>query len=242
MKLISLNIEGEKHLRRVIPFLKREKPDAICLQEVFQKDAVNISKILGMRRFFVAMTIMRGKQKGIATFSYLPMKKKGVVYYHRAARTLKEYDAKNKPKTIRHMLLATEIKIKNKTHVLINTHFTWTRNGMPDENQKRDFKTLMKTLKKFPEIIFCGDLNIPRGINELYAPLAEQYKDAVPKSYSSSLNMNLHRMGNNKKESRRMKKYMVDYIFLSKEYQATSVRLKSGVSDHRAVVGLCSSH
>ncbi|MDP3724904.1 MAG: endonuclease/exonuclease/phosphatase family protein [Nanoarchaeota archaeon] len=237
MKLVSMNIEGKKHLARVIPFLRREKPDAVCLHEVFQKDAANIGKILGMRRFFVAMTLVRGEKRGIAIFSHFPMKKKGIVYYYKAARTLQEHNLNNKRATIHQALLAVEVGAGDKKFILGNTHFTWTPNGMSDDNQRKDIKELFRVLKKFPEIILCGDFNIPRGVNDLYGEITKRYRDAVPKSYVSSLNMRLHRMGKNKKESRRMKKFMVDYIFLSKEYRATSVRLASGISDHKAVIG-----
>ena len=33
MKIVSLNIEGSKHINRVIPFLESEQADVICLQE-----------------------------------------------------------------------------------------------------------------------------------------------------------------------------------------------------------------
>jgi exonuclease III len=32
MKLININIEGDKHFDTVIPFLEKEKPDVLCLQ------------------------------------------------------------------------------------------------------------------------------------------------------------------------------------------------------------------
>jgi hypothetical protein len=38
MKVISLNIEGNKHYELVLPFLHTENPDVICLQEVLEDD------------------------------------------------------------------------------------------------------------------------------------------------------------------------------------------------------------
>lgn len=38
MKLISLNIEGHKHIDRQLPFFEIEAPDVLCLQEVFEPD------------------------------------------------------------------------------------------------------------------------------------------------------------------------------------------------------------
>ncbi len=43
MKLININIEGDKHFDRVIPFIERELPDVLCLQEVFKGDLIRFS-------------------------------------------------------------------------------------------------------------------------------------------------------------------------------------------------------
>lgn len=238
MKLISLNIEGKKHLARVIPFLRREKADVVCLQEVFEKDALHMARTFRAKHEFSPMTIREGEKKGIATITRLPVRKTRTLTYHKPSQVLKKYEEENKAGTIRQILLVAEVKEKGRISVVGNTHFTWTPDGLSDINQRKDIKALMRALEKFPEIVLCGDFNIPRGVNDLYENIIEKYRDAVPKSYASSLDMRLHRMGKNKKESGRMKKFMVDYIFLSKEYVAKKVRLVSGVSDHKAVVGL----
>ena len=38
LKLLSLNIERDKHLPKVVVLLKKEKPEVICLQEVQEPD------------------------------------------------------------------------------------------------------------------------------------------------------------------------------------------------------------
>jgi len=52
LKIISLNIEGRKHLSRVMPFFEREKPDVICLQEIYESDFEKIEKETGMKGIF----------------------------------------------------------------------------------------------------------------------------------------------------------------------------------------------
>lgn len=47
LKLISLNIELNKHFERNIPFLKNESADVICLQEVFELDLPYLKEVLG---------------------------------------------------------------------------------------------------------------------------------------------------------------------------------------------------
>ncbi|HEY1041575.1 MAG TPA: endonuclease/exonuclease/phosphatase family protein [Candidatus Paceibacterota bacterium] len=47
LKLISLNIELNKHFERNIPFLKNESADVLCLQEVFESDISYLQQVLG---------------------------------------------------------------------------------------------------------------------------------------------------------------------------------------------------
>jgi len=52
VKLISLNIEGDKHLDdKILPFFDKEKPDVLCLQEVFAKDIQKICQRTGLEKY-----------------------------------------------------------------------------------------------------------------------------------------------------------------------------------------------
>lgn len=56
MKLCSINVEGHIHLvNRVIPFLKKEKPDVVCLQEVFFRDIPLLEAELEMKAHYGLM-------------------------------------------------------------------------------------------------------------------------------------------------------------------------------------------
>ena len=48
MKLVSINIEFDKHHDTVIPFLKKENPDVICVQELTAEDFEMYKKELGL--------------------------------------------------------------------------------------------------------------------------------------------------------------------------------------------------
>jgi len=52
LKLVSLNIEGSKHLDLVLSFLEREAPDVVCVQELFESDAPLFESRLGMEHAF----------------------------------------------------------------------------------------------------------------------------------------------------------------------------------------------
>jgi len=49
LKLISLNIEKDRHFDLILPFLKKHQPDVILLQEVFSKDIPKIEEALQMK-------------------------------------------------------------------------------------------------------------------------------------------------------------------------------------------------
>ena len=49
LKLVSTNIEGNRHLDKILPFLQKSKADVICLQEVYLPDFLMLKKMLGMR-------------------------------------------------------------------------------------------------------------------------------------------------------------------------------------------------
>ena len=44
IKLVSINIEKDRHLNSVADFIKAEDPDVICLQEAFLMDWVELAR------------------------------------------------------------------------------------------------------------------------------------------------------------------------------------------------------
>lgn len=52
MKLISLNIEGDKHLDKIIKFLEKEKADVFCFSEIFEEDIKHIKPLVDMPYVF----------------------------------------------------------------------------------------------------------------------------------------------------------------------------------------------
>src|SRR5438876_2538152 len=86
LKIVSLNIEKDKHFDRIIPFLKDQSPDVVLLREVFSKDIPIIEQALGMKHQFAVMKVLLREEEqlpfGIATFSSLPITKSYTAYFH----------------------------------------------------------------------------------------------------------------------------------------------------------------
>lgn len=249
MKLISLNVEGSKHWNLIDPFLDKELPDALCLQEVFEIDAVRLAKRLGMHYAFAPMMLRNPEFKepeppelpfGVAMLSRTPFASTSIQEYHSTGNPLLPHGGKNmetRRTHIRQVLISAEIPYGDKAFHIATTHFTWTPDGLPTHDQEDDARVLLDILLKTPgDIALCGDFNMPRHINVLYDLFAARYIDAIPASYASSIDLSIHRSRNNPAAVADLRNYMVDYLFLTPGYRAENVLLRPGVSDHYAIV------
>lgn len=235
LKLVSLNIEGRKHLRDIVlPFLKSREIDVLCLQEVFESDVDILKKELNMQGVFVARVLYRTNDSldillpnGIAMLSKSEIKNIQTPCYRGDPAVLKELAGHDH--TANRIFLYGDIIKNGEIFRVGTTHFTWTPDGEANDYQREDLKNLFRILEAIPEIIICGDFNAPRG-GEIFQEMAKRYKDNIPEKYDTSLDKNLHRVG----KTRRL---VVDVLFTSPQYVAENVELVGGVSDHCAVVG-----
>jgi endonuclease/exonuclease/phosphatase family metal-dependent hydrolase len=175
---------------------------------------------------------------GVAILSRFPIKNTSVFPYH-APNGDEIIQFNNKPfdmirKTTRSSLFTVEVEGET-TYRVGTTHFTWTPDGLPNEHQRADANALLKILEQFPDIVVCGDFNMPRGFNDIYTLFTDRFTDVIPQSYISSLDMTYHRVKDDKEQMAVLSGYMVDYVFVSNAYEAKEVKLIQGVSDHCAV-------
>ena len=237
--LISLNVEADQHYQRFLPFLKQEKPDVVCLQEVLERDMERLSRELNMQGAFEPMMSLtapqlvarglEGEKIGVALFTRFE-----AVYRHEYYFGSREIVPKERPdhQGVNLILLTAQFEYESVPFTFGTTHFTWTPDGDASDMQRENLADLFSTLERYPEIVFCGDFNAPRG-REIWGMIARRYKDNIPPEYLSSVDPNLHRA--------KSLQVMVDGLFTTPGYTASSVRLAEGVSDHKAVVGYISS-
>ncbi len=238
MKLVSLNIEFNRHHNLVLPFLKNESPDIICLQELLEEDFDMYKNELGMEGIYRAVNFIYndshgefyGKKEGLGIFS------KSIInfgyFFHvgniqRIERSYEEY-LKDENKIKNRALLWVDIKdIDGEMYKFVNSHLTITKDGKTTDFQLEMNQIFIDQIKQLGEFVFCGDLNAPRG-REAYSRIAKEFKDNIPMKYSNSLDPILHRV--------KGLEYMVDGLFTTPTYIATNVELKDGLSDHMAVI------
>lgn len=248
LKIFTLNIEGDRHLERWPNMVASEKPDVLCLQEIFEADMQFIKQKLAMDgTFFPMMNIdapnkykisPRGKW-GIAIFTNLPfvpnavasanlpIVQKGALtgYYYAGTPDLRTFVLPNDASRV----LAVGSVLKDSVEYTIGTtHFTWSGGGETTDEQRRDLQSFLGILQQFPKIIFCGDFNAPRG-GELFSKLEKYYSDQLPKEVTTTIDLELHYAA--------PLYLVVDTIFSTSDYSFSNVRTISGISDHVGVVG-----
>lgn len=239
MKFLQCNIEGQKHLDRITSLLETQNPDVVCLEEADEKIiAILVAK--GYTTRFLPIMKRQVSEELVEEGVVLAAKniqKVDEVYYWFPADGITQQNQARHHETTAHGYIMADCLVSGVIYPVCATHFTWTARGdIACDYQKEDMKALLADLSTKSPHILCGDFNIPRGFNPLYETLIEQYIDAVPVQYTSSLDKNYHRMGNVASRSHLFTHFMVDYIFTQPPYRAENVELIFGVSDHAAVV------
>ena len=233
LKLISINIEIDRHLDAVESFLAKEQPDVACIQELPVSDIERIGKAMNAPyHVYAPMTRWLDPHEviGVGIFSTRPFVSQSVGYYRGNAENIQDLDstsveASNRTKNL--ALVSAEIEKEGTRFQVATTHFTWNPDGEADDFQREDIQKLLALTERFPELVLAGDFNAPRG-KEIFEILRKRYTDNIPPEYTTSIDGNFHRRG--------QLNMMVDGLFTSKGYQASNVRLQFGVSDHAGIV------
>ena len=236
LKLISVNIETNKHYKTILPFLDKENADVICLQEVPELFAQEL-QTRGYHTAYAPMLLKDidgiNMSVGVMIASKYPFTHKAI-YYHQNEASLKIYTREEETRAVPYLF--ADIAVLGVTYCIATTHMVDTENGKEDDFQILLTEKMLTLLTQEHKHTICGDFNMPRGYNRLYEKMTTQYQDSIPFHYQSSLDRNIHRLGQVKIDEPIFDKYMVDYIFTQAPYQASDVRLQFGVSDHAAVI------
>lgn len=232
LSLVQLNIELDRHLGPVIDFLKKEKPEVACVQELLQSNIPLLEKALDAKCFFAPMCrrTVEGvlKIEGMGIFSRLPVLHSATEPYAGSDLPDASFDHTSlttKHRTRRYSLSWCDVEKEGVPFRIVTTHFTWTPDGAPNEFQRKDIRALTRITDTLGELILCGDFNAPRG-GEIFSLLAERFMDNIPLEYTTSLDSSLHRAG--------PLELMVDGIFSTNAYRVSGVQRHCGVSDHCA--------
>lgn len=235
IKVISVNIEGDNHFETVLPFIERENPDVLCMQEVYEVDLPLFIEKFSSHYRYIPMSITTAENpfrkalkgvEGAVIFSKLPIITSDSFYYESQPADLTIRDSK--PEGSRRGLVWIDVEKEGVTYRVATTHFTWSWKGEATLLQKDDLQNLLTALEPVRPSLLCGDFNAPRG-NETFDTLATHYVDNIPNDVTTTIDQHLHRVSGIQ--------YVVDGFFTGAGYAAHDVRVVSGVSDHCAMVG-----
>lgn len=230
MKIVSVNIEGKKHLPRIENLIITEEPDVLFLQEIFESDVKFFADLLGGDGYFVSMSYKEHfeERQGIATFSKHPVTYEPILLSQRDEK-LAQYSGRSYEDRLRsqdfYVLLATVTDKDNSVFTFANTHLPVTEKGEVTEYQIKVIQALSRALGGL-SVVLVGDSNAPRG-GEAFAKIAAHYVDNIPAEYTTSIDNALHRAA--------PLELMIDMLFSTPEYLTQNVRLVTGVSDHCAI-------
>jgi len=239
LKIITLNIEGDKHLDQIIPFLEQENPDVICLQEVFKIDVEKFKTALNMEAFFTPLVnITHRTRYNIAPngiWGLLILTKNQII--ENKFKYYVQHDGDNipvfideKPNSLNRAISWVEIRKNDVEYTVATTHFTWSNKGKLSKEQENNFAALEKIFPEIGECILCGDFNSPRGEGS-FSLFTKYFKDNVPAEITTTIDNEIHVSPDNIQ-------LVVDNIFSTKDYQVSDVKVVDGLSDHLAVVGV----
>lgn len=231
VSVLTLNCEGHKHLDVILPFLKQNHFEIVCLQEVYQADLSAFETAIGGQAHFVPLVKVNQKNRwdmdplgvwGVATFSVLPVQAVSHNYYvgqEGEIPTMVDGD----PTSFSRAVLWIEVTKDDQVYTFAQTHFSWSSEGKPTETQRRDFQQMKCILDQVPEFILCGDFNSPRG-TEIHQQLSRLYTDDVPATVTTTIDPHLHRQKN--------LELVVDGIFSTPAYLVSQVEQHCDLSDH----------
>lgn len=246
LKLVSINIEGHRHLDRVLQFCQTEQPEIINLQEVYESDLPGLANALGMEYYFGPMALVRRPPRDEAS-AYYPW---GVAQLYQPKRLGRVQNRLETYVTIQtgglpnfkpdfnnlmdRVVSWLEFEFEGQPWRVATTHFTWTPRGNYTAEQAASFESLKRILDQYPDFVLTGDFNSPRNQmpdenTNVFKELAAMYRDHIPSHYQTSVDPELHKAG--------PLQLLVDGLFSTSQYQSQNVRLVPGVSDHQAIVG-----
>lgn len=231
--------------------IERERPEVVCLQEVFEEDFKMFAKKLGVKGIFSPTLFVDRPGKpgfkkrgifGVAMMGRLTGNFGSEYYFKRRYKELPRYSGK--PNAGHRTLVWQEI---DGGPTITSTHFTWSKNGQATQKQRRELASLLQLLDKLQPDVVCGDFNAPRG-GEIWAAISQKLVDNIPPDTKTTLDPMLHYTNGLKlvvdgfftPAPRRVRGSAAlvnqrGFTLPNNEVRVKSLRMIGGVSDHLAI-------
>jgi endonuclease/exonuclease/phosphatase family metal-dependent hydrolase len=241
MKLVQLNIWQGRLLRQALEFLQSERPDFICLQEIYSSniDTPLYDFLRGYEKIQAAfpdyhgyfsgcydMTMLDQMFKfGNATLGRYPLTKTETHFIngsYQSIKTLDEYVTNTR--NLQRMVVQLE---DGKSFCLINHHAYWEPNQIGSEVTVQMMTKVAEIIKASPQpLIFSGDLNVVPE-SPAMKPVQAQLRDLTQE----------YKLPTTLSELGKVPNVACDHICVSDGVQVNQFSASNTlVSDHKALV------
>ena len=175
MKLLTLNLWDGRLLQQALNLLAKEKPDIVCLQEVWSSDEIvripadifnsldSVSSAIGLPHVFFSPTIKSSVHStntgfGNAILSNTPFESTETVFIH--GKLQDRYSSLTHTSNTRNLQKCT-INVGDKKLTIFNHHAYWDENPEGNEVSKACMQKVSDEIQKCSgPTILAGDLNV----------------------------------------------------------------------------------
>ncbi len=244
IKILSLNLlEGGIYWNNITTFIKRENPDVLCLQEVFNGDTKQPSNFQTITRLGTLLPLYRSYfspalfeiwphgqgDQGNAIFSRFPIMEKKTISLHgvykRLIRPEEENDFSHYPK----ILQRVTIPINDKNLHVFNVHGIWGKDGRDTPERIRMSNNIVSEVKNKQLALLMGDFNIQPNTRTI-AQIEKYMTNVFKGEFVTTFNMN-------HKTNPGYATAVVDMFFASPDVVVVSKSSPlDDVSDHRPLI------
>lgn len=242
MKIIQLNIWHGKLGDLVIEFLKKERPDIVCMQEVnhIKEESTfgmftpihEIQQRAGFEHSFLAPAFSyrfqnRTAQFGNAILSKFPLEHQKTVFVHNTYQ--ERFDGDELDYNIRNMQIC-QVRTANGKHItIVNHHGYHIKNPQGDDQSIRAMENVADAISKLAgPIIFCGDFNVTPDSPAMQPLKARALRNLTAEHAVPTTLSRLHFLN---------KPVPCDYILVSPDIQVASFKTPDEtVSDHKPLI------
>jgi len=222
MRIVSVNIEGSRHLDQVRALLDEVKPDVVCMMELFERDRHLLTDRYP-HRAFASMTLQERDGHplapvGLGFASKVPFDT--IMHRYAGPEDLVAYE-KYDPLRLQRWLLGGVVNGIS----IVTTHMMVTPDATIMPYQFDDADAIIGFLEDRERLVLCGDLNTHRG-GAVFERFASAFTDTIPDEVTTTLDQELHRSA--------PIHLVVDGAFVRGIDARTTLRF--GVSDHAALI------
>lgn len=203
IKIISLNVwNGGRVWDNMIQFLRKENPDVLMLQEVFDSEhrgpeqrfrtTTELRTLLQYPHDTFAPTFTNtveigAVEEGLAIFSHFPITTTHHEYYF-GKHTLRTHDSPETYKVTPRMIQHATIDMNGSVFNIFNTHGVWGEHGEDTPERLAMGKYIANAVAGKPRTILGGDFNVSPSTQTI-GYIEEKLSNVLKGMVSSTFNM-----------------------------------------------------